>query len=68
MADVTTEEKKETQSGTGSLSVDALEAEDVLAGAEEWSSTETWLVVGSFIAAIIALFIGLLVVPTSILH
>ena len=62
------EEKKEQLSGTGSLKVDALEAEDVLAGAEEWSSTETWLVVGSFIAAIVALVIGMILVPTSILH
>ncbi len=61
------EEKKE-QYGTGSLTGEALEADDVLAGAEEWSSTETWLVVGSFIVAIIALVIGLIAVPTSILH
>lgn len=61
------EEKKEV-SGTGSLTGEALEAEDVLAGAEEWSSTETWLVVGSFIAAIIVLVIGMILVPTSVLH
>lgn len=61
-------EEKETISGRGTLTGESLEAEDVLAGAEEWVSTETWLVVGSFIAAIIALVIGLLVVPTSVLR
>jgi len=62
------EEKKEQVSGTGSLTGTALEAEDVLAGAEEWSSTETWLVVGSLIVAIVALGIGMILVPTSVLH
>jgi hypothetical protein len=61
------DEKKEI-SGTGSLTGEALEAEDVLAGAEPWEPIETKLVVWSFVAAVIALFIGLLVVPTSILH
>ncbi len=61
------EEKKET-SGTGSLTGAALEADDVLAGAEEWSPVETKLVVWSFVIAAIALIIGLWVVPTSILH
>ncbi len=62
MAEEKATERKET------LSVSALEAEDVMAGAEEWVGTETWLVVGSLIAAVIALVIGLLVVPTSVLH
>ncbi len=61
------EEKKET-SGTGSLTGAALEADDVLAGAEEWSPVETKLVVWSFVIAAIALVIGLVVVPTSVLH
>jgi hypothetical protein len=61
-------EEKGTAVGRGTLTGESLEAEDVLAGAEEWSSTETWLVVGSFIAAVIALVIGLLVVPTSVLR
>ncbi len=61
------EEKKET-SGTGSLTGAALEADDVLAGAEEWSPVETKLVVWSFVVAAVALIIGLVLVPTSILH
>jgi hypothetical protein len=60
------EEEKKEISGTGSLTGEALEAEDVLAGAEPWDPIETKLVVWSFIAALIALIIGLLVVPTSI--
>ncbi len=60
-------EEKQTQQQQGTLSVESLEAEDILAGAEEWVSTETWLVVGSLIIAVIALVIGLLVVPTSVL-
>jgi len=58
-------EKKEL-SGTGSLTGEALEAEDVLAGAEEWAPIETKLVLWSFVIAIIALVIGLVVVPTSV--
>ena len=54
--------------GSGSLTGAALEVEDVLADAEEWSPIETKLVLWSFIAAGIALIIGLLIVPTSILH
>ena len=59
---------EETTKTNSSLSGDALEVEDVLAGAEEWSSGETWLVLGSFAAALVALVIGLMIVPTSILH
>ncbi|RMG02498.1 MAG: hypothetical protein D6726_07425 [Nitrospirae bacterium] len=62
------EEKKEQVSGTGSLTGTALEAEDVLAGAEPWEPIETKLVVWSFVIAAIALVIGLFLVPTSILH
>jgi hypothetical protein len=61
------DEKKEV-AGTGSLTGEAMEVEDVLAGAEPWEPIETKLVVWSFIAAAIALIIGLIVVPTSILH
>jgi len=61
------QEKKEV-SGTGSLRGDALEADDVLAGAEEWAPIETKLVIWSLIVAVIALVIGLMVVPTSILR
>ncbi len=66
MAEV--EEKKEQASGTGTLTGAALEAEDVLAGAEPWAPIETKLVVWSFVIAIIALVIGLFLVPTSVLH
>ena len=59
---------EETTKTSSSLSGDALEVEDVLAGAEEWSSGETWLVLGSFGAALVALIIGLMIVPTSIIH
>lgn len=52
----------------GSLSVSALEAEDVLADAEPWEPIETKLVGWSFAIAFIALLIGLYLVPTSILH
>lgn len=60
------EEKEKAVSS--SLTIDSLEAEDVLAGAEPWDPVETKLVVWSFVAAVIALIIGLLAVPTSILH
>jgi len=53
---------------TGSLTSDALEADDVLAGAEPWIREETQLVVWSFVVAVIALIIGLFIVPTSVLH
>jgi len=64
------EEKKEIEdnSGSGSLTSDALEVEDVLAGSEPWEPIETKMVVWSFVIAIIVLIIGLIVVPTSILH
>lgn len=62
------EEKKEAISGTGSLTGAALEAEDVLAGAEPWEPIETKMVVWSFVIAAIALLIGLVLVPTSIFH
>jgi len=58
---------KKDVSGTGSLTGSALEADDVLAGAEEWSPVETKLVLWSFAIAAVALIIGLLIVPTSIL-
>jgi hypothetical protein len=67
MQETTTEEKKATY-GTGSLSGEALEAEDVLAGAEPWDPVETKMVVWSFVIAAIALVIGLIIVPTSVLH
>ena len=60
------EEKEKAVSG--SLTVDSLKAEDVLAGAEPWDPVETKLVIWSFVVAVIALIIGLLAVPTSIFH
>ncbi len=69
MADTQTQESTREQStGTGSLTGGALEAEDVLAGAEPWEPIETKLVLWSFAVAAVALIIGLLVVPTSVLH
>jgi hypothetical protein len=62
------EKDNEYVSGTGSLSGQNLEAEDVLAGSEPWEPIETKMVLWSFIIAAIALIIGLFVVPTSILH
>jgi hypothetical protein len=59
---------KKQMSGTGSLTGEALEAEDVLAGSEPWEPVETKMVVWSFVIAAIALVIGLILVPTSILH
>jgi hypothetical protein len=62
------EEKEKGVSGTGSLTGQALEAEDVLAGAEPWEPIETKLVLWSLAAAVVALVVGLFIVPTSILH
>jgi hypothetical protein len=62
------QEKKEQGAEAGRLTGMALEAEDVLAGAEEWAPVETKLVVWSLVAAVVFLVLGLLVVPTSILH
>lgn len=63
-----TEKKQETTQQDGSLSVDDLDTSSVLEGAEPWDKAETQLVVGSFIAAAIALVIGLMLVPTSVFH
>ena len=62
------QEDEAKNSGTGSLTGQDLEADDVLAGSEPWEPIETKLVVWSFVIAAIALIIGLIVVPTSILH
>jgi hypothetical protein len=62
------QEDETKNSGTGSLTGQDLEADDVLAGSEPWEPIETKMVVWSFVIAAIALIIGLLVVPTSILH
>ncbi|PLX47079.1 MAG: hypothetical protein C0613_15160 [Desulfobulbaceae bacterium] len=45
-----------------------MDTESVLAGAEPWEPIETKLCLYSFIAAGIALIIGLILVPTSIFH
>lgn len=52
----------------GSLSAENLDTASVLEGAEPWEKAETQLVLGSFIAAAVALVIGLFFVPTSIFH
>jgi hypothetical protein len=62
------EDKVRGASVSGSLTGEALEAEDVLSGAEPWEPIETKLVIWSFVVAFIALIIGLIIVPTSILH
>ncbi len=62
------EKEEERRAESGSLTGAALEAEDVLAGAEPWEPVETKLVVWSLVIAAIALVIGLVVVPTSIFH
>lgn len=61
-------EKEKKVTGTGSLTGDVLEAEDVLAGAEPWEPIETKLVLWSFAIAAVALIIGLVLVPTSVFH
>lgn len=60
--------KKKEVTGTGSLTWDVLEAEDVLVGAEPWEPIETKLVLWSFAIAAVALIIGLVLVPTSVFH
>ena len=60
--------EKEQISGTGSLSADAIEAEDVLSGAEPWDPIETKIVVGSFIAAAISLVIFAILIHIYILN
>ncbi len=52
----------------GMLSGNEYEAEDVLADAEPWEPFETKLVLWSLGIAIVVLVIGLIFVPTSILH
>jgi len=63
-----TEKNQENTQRNGSLSTDDLDTSSVLEGAEPWDKAETQLVVGSFIAAAIALVVGLMLVPTSIFH
>jgi len=52
----------------GMLSGEDYEAEDVLADAEPWEPFETKLVLWSLGIAAVVLVIGLIFVPTSILH
>lgn len=65
MAENIKEKNESAESSTLSCDV---EVEDVLAGSEPWEPIETKMVVWSFVIAIIVLIIGLIVVPTSILH
>ncbi len=53
---------------TGALSGEDMDTSSVLEGAEPWEPVETKLVVGSLICAVIALVIGLILVPTSVFH
>ncbi len=62
------EDIKKQDSQDGSLSSENLDTSSVLEGAEPWDAAETQLVVGSFIAAGIALILGLIMVPTSVFH
>ncbi len=61
---------KETKTSPqdGSLSAENMDTTSVLEGAEPWDKAETQLVVGSFIAAAIALVVGLWLVPTSVFY
>ncbi len=63
-----TEEKEVHTPESGSLSAEELDTSSVLEGAEPWGRAETQLVLGSFIAAAVALLIGLILVPTSVFH
>ena len=62
------ENKEKSRLETCTLTGGEVETHDVLADSEEWEPIETKLVVGSLIVAVIALIIGLIVVPTSIFH
>lgn len=57
--------KKAAESGSLSGEIDTA---SVLEGAEPWEPIETKMCLYSFIAAGIALIIGLILVPTSIFH
>jgi hypothetical protein len=61
------DEKKPDTNG-GALTGEDMDTSSVLAGAEPWEPIETKLVVGSLICAVIALIIGLILVPTSVFH
>lgn len=63
-----TEKTTGSQNQGGTLSTEEMDTSSVLEGAEPWEKSETQLVLGSFIAAAIALVIGLMLVPTSIFH
>ena len=53
---------------SGSLSGEEMDTSSALEGAEAWELIETKLVLGSLACAIVSLIIGLILVPTSILH
>lgn len=59
---------KQVDSEASALSSSNLDTSSVLEGAEPWEAIETKLVLGSLLAAAIALAIGLYLVPTSILY
>lgn len=68
MAEGTRKDEVCVEDDRGTLCATGYEAEDVLAGAEPWEGIETKLVVWSFVIAAIALVVGLVLVPTSVLH
>lgn len=67
MSELRTEGEVQTVTESGTLSAE-MDTSSVLEGAEPWEAIETKICLYSFIAAGIFLIIGLLLVPTSILH
>lgn len=56
------ESEKQAETDEGTLSATSYEAEDVFAGTEPWTSTETKLILWSFISAVVALVVlGILI-------
>jgi hypothetical protein len=60
-------ETKAPEGGTGSLSADAYDAEDVFEGAEPWDPIETKVVLGSFAAAVVCLIVFAILIHIYIL-
>jgi len=55
------------EGGTGSLSGDAYDAQDVFEGAEPWDPIETKVVLGSFLAAAVSLVVFAILIHIYIL-
>jgi len=58
MAEETATPESKNESGQGTLSAEAYDAEDILSGAEPWDPVETKLVLWSFAVAILVLAVG----------